>query len=156
MRKKRIEIKSLLFVWKQGEKGERKKNNTFCFPLKKNNICFLLLYPYKCERYIKVINKYVTSCHIMLFTWDPFKKNHYLPSNLPKLGGLQIFRLKRNGFCLFIFFHGSQIEERLSFFSFLFSSFLIQHFETYSYSSFESSCFLLVFFFSFQLRHTVF
>lgn len=33
MRNKIIEIKSLLFVWKWGEKGKRKENNTFVFPL---------------------------------------------------------------------------------------------------------------------------
>ena len=30
---------------------------------------FLWIYPYKCKRYIKVMGKYVTSCHIMLCMW---------------------------------------------------------------------------------------
>ena len=75
----------------------------------------LLLCPYKCERCIKVMGKYVTLCYIMLFMWVHiffFFLNHFIPSNIPKLGGLQICEPKGNGFCLFVFIHGNQTEEK--------------------------------------------
>ena len=50
---------------------------------------FLWIYPYKYKRYIKVMGKYVTSCHIMLCMWVLLFKNHSLPSIPPNLGSLQ-------------------------------------------------------------------
>ena len=58
------------------------------------------------------MGKYVTLCYIMLFMWAHFFLNHCIPSNLPKLGGLQICEPKGNGFCPFVFFHGNQNEEK--------------------------------------------
>ena len=39
---------------------------------KKIYVFFLLLCPYKCERFIKFMGKYVTLCYIMLFIWALF------------------------------------------------------------------------------------
>ena len=86
---------------------------------KKIYVFFLLLCPYKCERFIKFMGKYVTLCYIMLFIWAlfffVFFWNHCIPSNLPKLGGLQICEPKGNGFCPFIFFHDNQTKEKTTF-----------------------------------------
>ena len=54
-------------------------------------------------------------CNFMLYYViyvGSFFLNHYIPSNLPKLGGLQICEPKGNGFCPFVFFHGNQNEEK--------------------------------------------
>ena len=83
---------------------------------------FSLLCPYKCEKCIKVMGKYVNLCYLcgLIFFW-----NHCIPSNLPKLGGLQICELKGNGFCLFFSSMVTKLRKRLHFLSFLFSSFLL-------------------------------
>ena len=46
---------------------------------------FLLLYSYKCKRYMKIMNKYVTLYHIMLCTLVLLFKNHSPPLITPNL-----------------------------------------------------------------------
>ena len=110
-----------LEIGREGEKKKRKKHFSFLSLIcnKKGNqkeiYVSLLLFPYKCERCIKVKGKYVTLCYIMLFMGAHFFfffLNHCIPSNLPKLGGLQIREPKWSGFCLFVFIHGNQTEEK--------------------------------------------
>ena len=62
-----------LEIGREGEKKKRKKHFSFLSLIcnKKGNqkeiYVSLLLFPYKCERCIKVKGKYVTLCYIMLF-----------------------------------------------------------------------------------------
>ena len=65
---------------------------------------FLHLYPYKCKRYMKIMNKYITLYHIILCTWVLLFKNHSPPSITPNLSRLQICEFKRNGFLNFFLF----------------------------------------------------
>lgn len=121
-------------------KGNEKKNVFFFF--------------FKCERWKKVMGKYVISSHSMLFMSAPFIfKNHCFPSNTSKLGELQNFGPKRNSFYHFLFFHVTkQMNHYLSsyLFSLLFSSDLSKH--TIKLYSFVTPClsrvpFSLFFFF---------
>ena len=89
-----------------------------------------------CTRCIKVMGKYVVSCHTILFMWASFKKkiknkNPFLPSNLPNLGGLQICGPRGNGFFYFISSIVNKQRKGLHFFSFLFFSSLLKHFQTH-------------------------
>ena len=74
IRKKRKQIRSplCLEIRREGEKKREeflylvcnKKGNEI-----KNMFLFLLLCPYKCERCIKIMDKYAISYHIILFMW---------------------------------------------------------------------------------------
>ena len=91
---------------------------------------FLLSYPYKCKRYIKIMNKYVTLYHIILCARVLLFKNHSSPSVTAKLSRLQICEFKRNGFFFLITFMVSIQRKRLRIFSFIFSSSFLPPFKT--------------------------
>ena len=125
-----------------GNRERRRKEKRikyFFFPLfglqwgreKKENIyIFLLLYSYKCKRYMKIMNKYVILYHIILCTWILLFKNHSPPLITPNLSRLQICEFKRNGFFLFITFMVSIQRKELRIFSFIFFSSFLPPFKT--------------------------
>ena len=102
-RRKEERIKYFFFHCLDCNEGENKK---------RIYIFFILLYPYKCERYMKIMNKYITLYHIILCTWVLLFKNHSPPSITPNLSRLQICEFKRNGFFLFYYFYGIHTKER--------------------------------------------
>ena len=94
-RRKEERIKYFFFHCLDCNEGENKK---------RIYIFFILLYPYKCERYMKIMNRYITLYHIILCTWVLLFKNHSPPSITPNLSRLQICEFKRNGFLNFFLF----------------------------------------------------
>ena len=89
---------------------------------------FSLLCPYKCTKCIKVMGKYVTSCHTILFMLAPFFKTIFYLQNPPNSGRLQICGLQKKWFLPFSLFVCSMITKQrkgLHFFLFFFFSSLL-------------------------------
>ena len=94
------------------KENEKKIYVSFYFYTHINGFYFFILwiYPYKCKKYIKVMGKYVTSCHIMLCMWVLLFKNHSLPSIPPNLGRLQRTKYFSNFSYIYIYIYFMNFE----------------------------------------------
>ena len=76
---------------------------------------FSLLCPYKCEKCIKVMGKYVNLCYIMLFMWAHFFLEPLYPFKSAQIGWIANLWAQGKWFLPFFFFHGNQTEEKTTF-----------------------------------------
>ena len=92
---------------------------------------YILLCPYKCEGCIKIMGKYVTSYHIMLFMWVIIFLKPLSPFKFAQIGWIANMWPREAVSALLLSSMLTKWRKRLYFLSFLFSSSLFQRFQTH-------------------------